>query len=153
MAQGKSSRLNVITRTTMKSSFATTLRRHIPFIDFEELLTAIEKLPPYQLLLKVVLTGKVESAMEKANIGTFVILQLLRSHSVMNAMIDWHHEIGYSKFEHFVTLRWLVSDQKFLFNLVNPIVCCQWTLFTADREMMFPLCDSPILVKPESIMV
>ena len=106
------------------------------FIDFEDLLTAIEKLPPYQLLLKGALTGKVESAMEKANIGTLVILQLLRSHSVMNAMIDRHHEIGYSKFEHFVTLRWLLSDQKFLLNLVNAIVCCQ--CFTADREMMFP---------------
>jgi len=122
------------------------------FINFEEVLTATENLPPYQVLLKVALTGQIESSMEKANIGSFVILQCLRSHAIMNAMIDWHHELGYSKFEHFVTLKWMLSDTSALFNLVNPIVCCQWTLFAAGNET-FPLCDSPILVNPQSIMV
>ena len=122
------------------------------FIDYEEILTAIENLPPYQILLKVALTDQIESAMEKANIGSFVILQWLRSHAIMNAMIDWHHELGYSKFEHFIKLKWMLSDTTTLFNLINPIVCCQWTLFAASSET-FPLCDSPILVKPQSVMV
>lgn len=122
------------------------------FIDFEEFLSAIEKLPPYQTLLKVALSEKLESEMEKTNLGSFIILQFLRSHAIMNAMIDWHHELGRSKFENFITLKWLLSDTRTLFNLVYPIVSCQWTLFTAGTET-FPLCDSPILVKPESIMV
>lgn len=122
------------------------------FIDFEEFLTATEKLPPYQTLLKVALTEQIGSAEDKANLGSFVILQHLRSHSIMNAMIDWHHELGHSKFEHFITLKWMLSDTIALFNLVNPIVCCQWTLYTAHNETL-PLCDSPILINSQSIMV
>ena len=122
------------------------------FINFEELLTAIEQLPPYQVLLKVALTGKIESAEEKANIRMLIVLQFLRSHALMSAMIDWHRELGRPKFEHFITLKWLLSDEKLIFELVNPIVCCEWALFSTDSEE-FPLCDSPILMKPQSILV
>ena len=121
------------------------------FIDFEDILTALEQLPPYQTLMKVALSGSIDSAVEKANVGAFVVLQCLRSHAIMNSMIDWHDEIGYSKFEHFVTLKWMLGDTLALFNLVNPIVCCRWTLYTGASQL--PLCDSPILVRPESIMV
>ena len=56
------------------------------------------------------------------------------------------------KFEHFVTLKWMLGDTKFLFSLVYPIVSCRWTLFAVSTNIL-PLCDSPILVKPHSIMV
>lgn len=122
------------------------------FIDFEDILTAIEKLPPYQTLLRIAVTKKIDNSMDKANIGAFVALQCLRSHAVMNSMIDFHLELGRSKFEHFINLKWVLGDTKTLFNLVNPIVSCQWNLYIANNQSL-PLCDSPILVGAENIMV
>lgn len=122
------------------------------FIDFEQILSGLEKLPPYKVLLEVARRGRIESPMEKANLGCFVVLQLLRSHAIMNAMIEWQEELQHHKFEHFVTLRWLLCDREALFALVQRIVACQWTLFATNADA-FPLCDSPILVKPHSIIV
>lgn len=122
------------------------------FIDFEEILTALERMPPYQVLLNVATRGSIQTAEEKVNLGCFVVLQLLRSHAVMNAMIQWHNEVQLQKFEHFVNLKWLLGNSDALFEIVRPIVVCQWTLFVTPSDS-FPLCDSPVLVKPHSIMV
>ncbi len=122
------------------------------FIDFEQILTELEKLPPYKVLLKVAQKKQIESTEEKAFLGCFIVIQQMRSHAIMNAMIQFHEEIGEHKFEHFVTLKWMLSDTNFLFSLVDPIISCRWTLF-AVSDNIFPLCDSPILVKPHSLMV
>jgi len=122
------------------------------FIDFEQILTEVEKMPPYQVLLEVAKRGRIRTPEEKAFLGCFVVLQLFRSHAIMNAMIEWHETLQRQKFEHFVTLKWLLGDREALFGLVQPIVACQWTLFATPSDS-FPLCDSPVLVKPHSIMV
>ena len=122
------------------------------YIDFEQLLTELEKMPPYKVLLQVAKKRRIESVEEKAFLGCFIVLQQLRSHAIMNASIQFHEELQEHKFEHFVTLKWMLSDTKFLFSLVSPVVECRWTLFAVGADM-FPLCDSPILVKPHSLMV
>ncbi len=122
------------------------------FIDFEQILTELEKLPPYKVLLKVAQNNRIESTEEKAYLGCFIVIQQMRSHAIMNAMIQFHEELGDHKFEHFVTLKWMIGDTNFLFSLVDPIISCRWTLF-AVSDNLFPLCDSPILVKPHSLMV
>lgn len=126
---------------------------HYPILlDFESILTALEGMPPYSTMMKVALTGNIDNAVEKAFLGSFVVLQCLRSHAIMNSMLEWNDDLGYAKFEHFVTLKWMLEDTDTLFNLVSPIVCCRWVLFKAPPHSL-PLCDSPVLVKPESIMV
>jgi Protein of unknown function (DUF4238) len=122
------------------------------FIDLEQLLSRLETLPPYQVLLDVVRRVRIETPEEKVYLGCFVLLQFFRSHAIMNSMIEWHEELQRHKFEHFVTLKWLLSDPELLFAYVQPIVACSWTLFATDEDV-FPLCDSPILVKPNSVMV
>ena len=122
------------------------------FLDFEEILTSLEEMPPYKVLLNVARKGSVSSAEEKAFLGCFIILQLLRSHAIMNSMIEWHKTLEREKFEHFITLKWFLSDIQSLFNVVNPIVMCKWTFYKLKKDV-FPLCDSPILVKPNSIMI
>jgi hypothetical protein len=122
------------------------------YIDFEQILSALEKMPPYQVVLNVARRGRIESAEEKAYLGCFVLLQLLRSHAIMNSMIEWHKELQLDKFEHFVTLKWMLGDTQALFTAVQPLVACHWTLFATASDT-FPLCDSPILVKPDSVMV
>jgi hypothetical protein len=122
------------------------------FLDFENILTGMEGLDPYRTLMKVALKGSIDNVVQKANLGSFVLLQCIRSHSIMNSMIELYGDLGYEKFEHFVTLKWMLEDTQHLFNLVNPIVCCQWILFKST-SFSFPLCDSPVLVTPESIMI
>lgn len=122
------------------------------YIDFEEILTELEKMPPYKVLLSVAQKRQIESVEEKAFLGCFIVLQQMRSHAIMNATIQFHEELQEHKFEHFVTLKWMLSDKQFLFSRVYPLVECRWTLFAVNANM-FPLCDSPILVKPHSIMV
>ena len=122
------------------------------YIDFENILSGIEATPAYQTLLKVATTQTVDNLIEKSYLASFVVLQNLRSHSIMNSMIDWHEENGYEKFEHLVKLKWMLGDPHFLFRLVHPLVCSRWNLYTSSEHCL-PLCDSPILVQPESVMV
>lgn len=122
------------------------------YIDFENILSGIEETPAYRTLLKVATTQIVGNLIEKYYLASFVVLQNLRSHSMMNAMIDWHEEIGCQKFEHLVTLKWMLSDRHFLLRLVHPLVSSQWNLFTSPEHCL-PLCDSPVLVQPAGVMV
>ena len=122
------------------------------YLDFEEILTALENMPPYKVLLDVGKKRKIETIEEKAFLGCFLMIQQLRSHVIMNAMIQFYEELQEYKFEHFITLKWMLSDPNFLFSLVAPLIECRWTLFAVEGNI-FPLCDSPILVKSHSIMV
>jgi hypothetical protein len=122
------------------------------YLDFENILSGIEATPAYQTLLKVATTQTVDNLIEKCYLASFVVLQNLRSHSMMNAMIDWQKEIGHQKFEHLVILKWMLSDPHFLFRLVHPLISSQWNLYTSSEHCL-PLCDSPILVQPASVMV
>lgn len=122
------------------------------YIDFEDILTELEKMPPYKVLLQVAKKKQIDTIEEKAFLGCFIVLQQMRSHAIMNTMIQFCAELQEHKFEHFVTLKWMLSDVNFLFSVVNPFVECQWTLYAADSNI-FPLCDSAILVKPHSVLV
>ena len=122
------------------------------YIDFEDILTGIEKLPPYTTLIDVGTTGEIRTIEQKAFMGCFVVLQFLRSHAIMNAMVQWNDALQRPKFEHFVTLKWFLSDAGALFKLVEPLVACRWVLYKALSDT-FPLCDSPVLIHPNSIMV
>ena len=122
------------------------------YLDFENIFTGIEATPAYQVLLKVARTQAVDNLFEKTFIASFVVLQNLRSHSIMNAMIDWNEEMGLQKFEHLVTLKWMLSDPAFLFRMVHPLVTSQWNLYTSTEHVL-PLCDSAVLVQPTSTMV
>lgn len=122
------------------------------YLDFEPFLSGIERTRPYQVLIDVAKRGAIQSAEEKVNLGCFVVLHQLRGHAIMNSMIEWQAELQRHKFELFIELKWLLESPEALFRLVHPLVACQWTLFATASDT-FPLCDSPILVKPHSIMV
>ena len=122
------------------------------FLDFEQILTEIEKLPPYDVLIKVAKKKLIETVEEKSYLGCFIVIQQIRSHAIMNALIQFYEGIGEKKFEHFITLKWMLSNVGFLFKLVHPLVTCRWTLFSVADDL-FPLCDSPILVNPRSLMI
>ncbi|MDR0258681.1 MAG: hypothetical protein LBI76_02660, partial [Comamonas sp.] len=122
------------------------------YLDFENILSGLEATPAYQTLLKVARAQTIDNMVEKCFIASFVVLHNLRSHSVMNAMIELNKEMGFQKFEHLVTLKWMLSDPNFLFRMVHPILTSHWSLYTSTEHLL-PLCDSPILVQPQSVMV
>ncbi|MBB6135524.1 hypothetical protein HD842_003691 [Massilia aurea] len=121
-------------------------------IDFENVFSGIEATPAYPTLIKVATTQTVNNLIEKCYLASFVVLQNLRSHSMMKAMIDFHEATGREKFEHLITFKWKLGDSDFLFGLVHPLINSQWNLYTSPDHCL-PLCDSPILVEPGSVMV
>ena len=46
----------------------------------------------------------------------------------------------------------MLSDPNALFDLVEPMAAGRWTLFPTDADA-FPLCDSAVLVQPDSVMI
>lgn len=122
------------------------------YIDFEEILTKLEQLPPYRVLLDVIKRQDLTSREEKTFLASFVYLQWLRSHAIMNAMIEWNASLGIQKFEHFVVLKWSLSDTKYLYSIVARLALAHWVLYRTAKDM-FPLTDSPILARRKSIMV
>jgi hypothetical protein len=121
-------------------------------LDFENVFSGLEGSPAYGALRTVIRREEIASAEEKAFLACFIVLQQLRSHAIMNASIQWQEQLGRHKFEHLVTLKWLLSDAELLNRLVSPVAYAHWTLYVA-REPSFPLCDSPVLVSPRSIMI
>lgn len=121
-------------------------------LDFESFLAGIERLRPYQIMMDVARGSSVDSVLDKTELATFVVLQQLRSHSVLNSMIEWEKELQRYKFETLVTLRWSLEDPVALYRMVLPLVQGRWTIFRTDADT-FPLCDSPVLVQRHSIMV
>lgn len=121
-------------------------------IDFETVFTGIEQSPAYDTLLKVIRCQEIATAEDKANLAAFVVIQLFRSHAVMNAGLEWHKELGRPKFEHLINLKWFLSDADALYAAVAPFAFAYWTLFVVSHHT-FPLCDSPVLVSPNSVMV
>jgi hypothetical protein len=120
--------------------------------DFEDQLTHLERLPPYTVLLDVIRRQVLTTMDEKAFIAAFVYLQVLRSHAIMSSMIEWNQMLGRGKFEHFVLLRWLLTDAPSLYQVVAPLALSRWTLYRTGEDA-FPLCDSPVLVRPGNTMI
>lgn len=122
------------------------------FMDFEEFFGGIEKLPPYQTLLKVIKTNTIAGAVHKTYLAHFVIWQHVRCHATMNAMLELHSNMGRQKFESLLDLRRELSNRDVMYRTVLPFAMSSWRLFHVDEDS-FPLSDSAISLKPESVMV
>lgn len=122
------------------------------FIDFENVFTGLETSAAYGTLLTVIRREEIASAEEKAFLACFVVLHLLRSHAIMNSMVEWHEQLGRQKFEHLINLKWLLSDTDALHAMISPVAYSHWTLYVSE-ESALPLCDTPVLVSPSSILV
>ena len=121
------------------------------FLDFENVFTGMERSAAYQTLMEVAKAQRIRSVTDRGFLSCFLVLQHLRCHAIMTSMIQLQEDSGRQKFEHFVTLRWMLEDPEMLGAVVAPIASSRWTLFSSSR--LLPLCDSPVLVGPESLMV
>jgi Protein of unknown function (DUF4238) len=120
-------------------------------IDFESLFEGIEKLAPYQVLLEVIKKNCITSAEEKINIAHFIIFQRLRSHAIMNSVLEVAGKMGNHKLEPLIYLKWILSSHQLMHPQIERMTLSRWTLYRLDRDT-FPLSDSVVSLKPGSIM-
>lgn len=121
------------------------------FLDFEDILSGLERTAAYQTLMEVAKVRRIRSAVDRGFLACFLALQHQRCHAIMTSMIQLHVESGRHKFEHFVTLKWMLESPETLGLIVAPLAFSRWTLFSSERFL--PLCDSPVLLDSESLMI
>ncbi len=76
----------------------------------------------------------------------------MRSHALLNSMVELHEKAGYQKFEYFWKLKSLLGNTNQCYACVMTFATGYWTFYRLGQDT-FPLNDSPILRAPNSIMV
>ena len=122
------------------------------FWDFENYFTGLESSPAYKVLLDVAKRRDLASSNEKECLADFVYLQWLRSHTVLNSMIEQNSTSGIEKFECYAFLRSMLIHPERTQPVVARLARSHWTLYRTENDT-FPLTDSPILVQRYGIMV
>lgn len=120
-------------------------------MDFESFLTGTEHLAPYTTLREVVVNGDLRHREDKVNLGCFLIIQQMRGHAILNAMVEATEFIGQPKWRHFLFFRHILSNPDSLMQLISPIIFSKWLLHRTQTHS-FPLCDSPILIQSGRLM-
>jgi hypothetical protein len=121
-------------------------------LDVEAILTGLEKTEAYATLRKVLVKGRIYDRNEKSLLAGFIAVHHARSHAVLNSMMQLHKEAGIRRFESVLMLKHYLGNHDVLFQHVMTYATGYFTLYKLDEDT-FPLNDSPILIKPKSIMV
>src|SRR5258708_3721079 len=61
------------------------------YLDFENVFTGLEASEAYQTLLGVIRRQEIASAEEKAFLSPFLVIHILRSHPLLNPILQCHH--------------------------------------------------------------
>jgi hypothetical protein len=119
---------------------------------YENIFTGIEEQPPYKILEKVINRGSIDSFEEKVWLSSFMILQRIRGHAFIHSMAETAKLLAKPKFEYMLYMKHILADQELMFKATHPIANAKWSFHISDRHRL-PLCDSPILLENDSIMV
>jgi len=126
-------------------------RTETVFLDFENVLTTLEGTPAYTRLLEVIRKGGIGSLQGKGELAGFLLVHHLRSHAMMNSMVEFAETLGTCKFEEFWFLKHLLGNHPALFRLVITLTSGRWYFYRLYEET-FPLNDTHILIHPHSVM-
>lgn len=121
------------------------------FMDFEDILQAVEQLPAYESLIEAARLGGISSPEHRGFLTCLLIIHAMRSHEMMQAMLDVTNSLGIAKWEYFWLLKNAWSDQALLVQATMPLACSRWTLYQTDIDR-FPLCDSPVMIGEHTLM-
>lgn len=122
------------------------------YLDFEDILSRLEATEAYTTLLDVIANQRINRPLDKAFLAGFILIHQMRSHAILNSMVQIHQEIGIPKFEYFWMLKHYLGNTDRCYEHVMTFAPGYWTFYRLDKDA-FPLNDSPILVHPNSIMV
>ncbi len=121
-------------------------------MPFEQVLDSLEKSPAYQTLLAVATKENIENREQIAHLSAFVTFQYLRSHALLRSALERTSAVGMEAFEYFWLFKQTMGHPDALFMFVEPLATSQWLVYrTADHA--FPLPDTPVLIRPTSVMV
>jgi hypothetical protein len=121
------------------------------WLDFEDILTAIEERGGYDCLIEAARSGAISSPEHKGFLTCVLIIHAMRSHEMMTSMIDLSGQLGLDKWEYFWLLKHAWGNQLILARAATPLAAGQWVLYRT-RDHRFPLCDSPVMIGPHSVM-
>ncbi|MCI0637472.1 MAG: hypothetical protein L0Y72_22410 [Gemmataceae bacterium] len=122
------------------------------YLDFESILSDLEKTQAYTMLIDVLRKGWPDSPLKKGFLAAFVLIHELRGHALLNSMVEVHKEAGIPKFEYFWKLKHFIGNTNLLYACVMTFAAGYWTFYRLSKDT-FPLNDSPILRRPRNIMV
>ena len=122
------------------------------YLDFEDILTGIESLRHYDAWMRTAKLGDLESFEDKAFLAATLMMHAMRSYDYMSAAISTASVIGIDKWEYFWRLKNAWSNCGFLSRATIVPALAQWTLWRTQNHT-FPLCDSPVMIDRDSVMV
>ena len=121
------------------------------YLDFEEVLTGVEKAAKYPYLMQAAKLGALESVEHKGFLICLLIIHAMRSFEFMAVTVDRMNSVGVDKWEYFWLLKNLWSNPNFLDGAVIVPMLGEWTFWRTSHHA-FPLCDSPVMIGDESLM-
>lgn len=122
------------------------------YIDFEDILKGLEVTDAYQTLMETARCGDIISMEKKGFLTCLFIIHAMRSHEMMTTMVETAGSLGLEKFEYFWLLKNAWGNPLLLARAVAPLAISKWTLYR-DQKAQYPLCDSPIMIERDSLMV
>ncbi len=121
------------------------------YLDFEDILQAMEQLDPYESLIEAARLGGISSPEHRGFLTCLLIIHAMRSHEMMQAMGDVTDSLGIAKWEYFWLLKNAWSNQALLMQAAIPLARGRWTLYRTEIDR-FPLCDSPVMIGLHTLM-
>lgn len=120
-------------------------------MDFENILGGTEK-HGHGFLLDAARYGGFSSVQHKGFVTCLVVIQAMRSHEFMSSMVARTSAAGIQKWEYFWILKNMWADRVALARAITPLACARWTLYRTERHR-FPLCDSPVMINRDNVMM
>ena len=120
-------------------------------LDFENILGGTE-MHGHSSLLDVARHNGLSSVEHKGFVTCAVILQAMRSYEFMSSMVTRTSSLGMAKWEYFWILKHIWSDRVALARAGAPLACARWTIYRTEHHR-FPLCDSPVMINRDNVMV
>jgi hypothetical protein len=123
------------------------------WLDFEQILTGMEKTEAYEALMQAAKVRGLESVMHKGFLTNLLVIHAMRSHEFMTYMTAESNlaALGQDKWEYFWILKNAWANGVTMARAVTPLAFSQW-IFYRTLQHHFPLCDSPIMVGEKSVM-
>jgi hypothetical protein len=120
-------------------------------LDFENVFTCLESSEAYTTLRRVIRTQALRDRTDRANLACFLVLHEMRNHASMGSFEELFAQAGISKFESLWMMKHNLGNPHFLVGLCAPLTDHPWHFYRTQRDS-FPLCDSPILILPQSVI-
>jgi hypothetical protein len=121
------------------------------YMDFEDILKGVEEKGGYDFLMEAARREDFTSREHKGFVTCLLIIHAMRSHEMMASMVEFAGSLGFKKWEYFWLLKNAWGSPFILARAAAPLAAAKWVLYRA-AEHRFPLCDSPVMIRRDTVM-